>query len=267
MASSVALYGYFCKFKHLEAEAAPGWSFAELRNEGDVRGIPTTNRQACYRWRDGACRFGNSCRNAHFRPAWAHDNAPPPATSQPARPSEPADASQSQWPPLSSQGGNSQALPSKWPAPAQPTGNTVPPVRCLFSHDTSRVCCSVCGSVDHIQEECLCNGGGSYSLIPTRLKKRNEQLLEIEPLHHALGRLNLRILHLRQYGTSNSWSSWPHKRSNIWYGTDDEEQEEWVEPEPIGAGGSNHRVPPKCHELVQGSVQGPTAAANARHHR
>ena len=55
--------GYFCNFKHLDSEAPPGWSFAELRNDGDVRGIPVTNRQACYHWRDVACRFGNSCRN------------------------------------------------------------------------------------------------------------------------------------------------------------------------------------------------------------
>ena len=87
-----------------------------------------TNRPTCYHWRDGACRFENSCRNAHFRPAWTLDDAPPPTTTQPARSSEPADASQSQWPPLSSQGGTSQASPSQWPAPSQPTGNTAPPV-------------------------------------------------------------------------------------------------------------------------------------------
>ena len=97
-----------------------------LRNDGDVRGIPVSNRKTCYPWRDGACRFGNSRRNAHFRNAGAHDNAPLQVTSQPARPSEPADAWQSKWPPLSSQGGNSQASPSKWPAPSQPTGNTAP---------------------------------------------------------------------------------------------------------------------------------------------
>ena len=46
-------------------------------------------------------------------------------------------------------------------------------LRCIFSHDTSRVCCKVRSSVDHIQEECVYKGGGSYDpqLDPNALKE------------------------------------------------------------------------------------------------
>ena len=46
-------------------------------------------------------------------------------------------------------------------------------IRCLFSHDTTRVCCDVCGSEDHVPEECLYYGGGNYDhrLDPNALKE------------------------------------------------------------------------------------------------
>ena len=39
--------GYCCNYKHLESEAPAGWSFGELDNHGDIRGIPVANRQIC----------------------------------------------------------------------------------------------------------------------------------------------------------------------------------------------------------------------------
>ena len=87
--------GYCCKFKHIDSDIPPGRSFAELRNDGDVRGIPVTNRNPCYHWRDRACRFGNSCKHAHFRHAWAPDNMAPSTTSRPEQPQQPSGTSQS----------------------------------------------------------------------------------------------------------------------------------------------------------------------------
>ena len=103
---------YFCNFKHLESDAPPGWSFAELRNDGDVRGIPVTNRKACYHWRDGACRYGNSCKHVHFRHAWAPETMAPSTTNRPEQPQPLSGTSQSQWPGF---------------APSQSAGNTPSP--------------------------------------------------------------------------------------------------------------------------------------------
>ena len=108
-------------------------------------------------------------------------------------------------------------------------------IQCLFSHDTSRVCCSVRGSVDHVQEQRVYNGGGNYDpqLDPNALEEaeraaaRNRtppsRLRPAEPSHPPPQSI---------WNKYHSWSSWPHRHSNIWYGTDDEEQEEWLEPEP-----------------------------------
>ena len=103
--------GYCCNFKHLESDAPPGWSFAELRNDGDVRGIPVTNRKACC-WRDGACRYGNSCKHVRFRHAWAPENMAPSTTNRPEQPQPRSGTSQSQWPGF---------------APSQSTGNAPSP--------------------------------------------------------------------------------------------------------------------------------------------
>ena len=86
-----------------------------------------TGRKACYRWRDGACKFSNSCRNAHFRLTWEPDNTSPSTTSRPERPQQPSCTSQRQWPSLPSRSGDSQNVPSQCSAPSQPTGNTTSP--------------------------------------------------------------------------------------------------------------------------------------------
>ena len=54
-------------------------------------------------------------------------------------------------------------------------------MRCLFSHDTSRICCTVRGCEDHVQEERVCYGGGSYNpqLDPNALKEAERAALHL----------------------------------------------------------------------------------------
>ena len=102
--------------------------------------------------------------------------------------------------------------------------------RRLFSHATTRVCCTVRGSVDHVPEECVYYGGGSYDpqLDPNALKEaeraaaRNRTstppLKPAEPSHHPPKSI---------WNKHHPWSDRPNRQSDIWYGSDDEEQEEW----------------------------------------
>ena len=122
-------------------------------------------------------------------------------------------------------------------------------MRCLFSHDTTRVCCDVCGSEDHVPEECVYYGGSSYDsqVDPNALKEaeraaaRNRttpsRLRPAEPSHPPPKSI------LRKY--HHPWSRWPTRQSSIWYGTEDEEQEERVEEEPVRTRRAAPPSPPK----------------------
>ena len=120
--------------------------------------------------------------------------------------------------------------------------------RCLFSHDTARICCNVCGSEHHVPEECIYYGGGNYDpqQDPNALKEaeraaaRNRtppfRLRPTEPSHPPPKSV------LKKYPP---WSRWDSKQVNIWYGTDYDEPEEWVEEEPVRTRRAKPPSPPK----------------------
>ena len=122
--------------------------------------------------------------------------------------------------------------------------------RCIFSRTTTKICCDVCGSENHVPEECIHYGRGSYDprLDPNALKEaeraaaRNRtppsSLRPTEPLHPPPKSLLKKYL---------PWSSWTSKQSAIWHGTDYEEQYEWVEEEPVHA----RRAKPPSHPPVK----------------
>ena len=72
-------------------------------------------------------KYGNSCKQAHFRHARTPENMAPSTTNRKEQPQPPSGASQSQWPTLPSRNSDFSSVPSQCFAPSQFIGNTTPP--------------------------------------------------------------------------------------------------------------------------------------------